>query len=144
MDDIDTGYAIDGDIEDSGSEGDGPYKKKKRVIELEVGQDGRPLLPDTVADGSLAFDDLHPIVREYMTMNYSLHTFLTRIFPLMLTYFLKRAGFGTREGSCSMGSYRITAGGLHRGSISSIRFYIGEGSVENEQDSDLGATRILV
>ena len=84
--DIDTRYVIDGDIEDSGSEGDGPYKKKKRVIELEVGQDGRPLLPDTVADGSLAFDDLHPIVREYMTMNYSLHPFLTLIFPLMLTY----------------------------------------------------------
>lgn len=68
---------IDGDVGNSSSEEDGPSKKKKPTIELEVGQDGRPLLPDTVADGSLPFDDLHPIVREYMTMNYSLHPFLT-------------------------------------------------------------------
>lgn len=85
---------IDGDVENSSSEEDGPFKRKKPTIELEVGQDGRPLLPDTVADGSLAFDDLHPIVREYMNMNYSLHSLLNLIFPLILTWSV-RAGFGT-------------------------------------------------
>jgi hypothetical protein len=61
----------DADGEDSDSEEDRPPKKQKPVVKLEVGEDDRPLLPDTVMDGSMIFDDLHPIVREYMTLNYS-------------------------------------------------------------------------
>jgi hypothetical protein len=58
-------------VEDSDSDEDRPPKKRKPVVKLEVGEDDRPLLPDTVMDASMVFDDLHPIVREYMTLNYS-------------------------------------------------------------------------
>ena len=61
----------DGDAEDSDSEEDRRPKKQKPVVKLEVGEDDRPLLPDTVMDASMVFDDLHPIVRDYMTLNYS-------------------------------------------------------------------------
>lgn len=61
----------DEDVNDSESEEEKPLQKKKPVIVLDVGDDGRPLLPDTVVDGSLGFDDVHPIVREYITVNYS-------------------------------------------------------------------------
>lgn len=60
-----------GNDSDSESDEDERCKRKKAAIQLEIGDDGRPLLPDTVMDGSLGFDDLHPIVREYMTVNYS-------------------------------------------------------------------------
>ena len=58
-------------MDDSGSEDDRKSKKKTPAVKLEIAENGRPIIPDAVIDGSLAFDDLHPIVREYMTMNYS-------------------------------------------------------------------------
>jgi hypothetical protein len=41
-----------GNDSDSESDEDEPRKRKKAAIQLEIGDDGRPLLPDTVMDTS--------------------------------------------------------------------------------------------
>lgn len=45
-------------------------RKKKVPIILETADNGSPLLPATVADGSMTFDKLHPILREYLNCHY--------------------------------------------------------------------------
>ena len=80
-------YKTDGDVDDSDSEEDRPPKKQKPVVELEVGEDDRPLLPDSVMDASMIFDDLHPIIREYMTLNYSFVRLFLQIWPSTLKIF---------------------------------------------------------
>jgi hypothetical protein len=77
-------YKTDGDVDDSDSEEDKPPKKQKPVVKLEVGEDDRPMLPDSVMDASMIFDDLHPIIREYMTLNYSFVRLFPQKWPSML------------------------------------------------------------
>lgn len=45
-------------------------RKKKVPVVLETADDGSPLLPATVSDGSMTFDKLHPMLREYLNCHY--------------------------------------------------------------------------
>jgi len=60
----------DNDNEDS-SDDDQVKTKKKPSVVLETNADGRPLLPDSVVNSSLSFDQMHPILRDYLNINYS-------------------------------------------------------------------------
>lgn len=77
---------VDGNLKESDSEEEVKRVKKKPVVKLEVGDDERPLLPNTVLDGSLGFDDLHPMVREYMTMNYSVFANSFKMNVVLMTF----------------------------------------------------------
>jgi hypothetical protein len=64
--------SIDPDGDDSSTDEETSFhRKKKPAIQLEISDNGRPILPESVSNGELSFDQMHPIVRDYLNINYS-------------------------------------------------------------------------
>ena len=64
-------HFVDPDNEKQSSDEETTTRKRKKVpVRLETADDGSPVLPPSVADGTMTYDRLHPILREYLNCHY--------------------------------------------------------------------------
>ncbi len=134
-------HVVDPENELSSDEEPASRRKKKVPIVLDADDDGTPLLPNTVADGTMTFEKLHPILREYLNCHYRESCVLmpfTSLTPKERYRVWISKSIGAMERCDQKPKW------LHWRSISSHWLPTAKGAFKDEQDRDWNVAVVLV